>query len=83
MTRAGRFDRALVRVFSERRMHPELPPPDPHERGGETPLEIELAEPAMWFPLGAPSPDARRLAGKVLEFRPGALLVFDGLPRDR
>ena len=31
----------------------------------------------MCFPLGPPSPEAERLAGAILEYRPGALLVFD------
>lgn len=40
-------------------------------------LEIELAEPAAWFPLGPPSPAAQRLARAILAYRPGALVVFD------
>jgi hypothetical protein len=58
-------------------MHPQLPPPDPNERDGATLPGLELAEPAMWFPLGAPSEAAQQLARTILEYRPGALLVFD------
>jgi hypothetical protein len=54
-----------------------LPPPDPNERIGEPPMDLELAAPAVWFPLGAPSPSARRLADEILGVRPGALVVFD------
>jgi hypothetical protein len=58
-------------------MHPQLPPPDPHEGAGVEAPGLELAEPTMWFPNGAPTPEAERLAKLVLEHRPGALLVFD------
>jgi hypothetical protein len=54
-----------------------LPPPDPFERIADPTLELELAEPAAWFPLGPPTPDARHLAEAVLRARPGALVVFD------
>jgi hypothetical protein len=55
-------------------MHPNLPPPDPHERTEV--LDVELAEPAVWFPNGPPTPEAQRLAQLILVHRPGALLVF-------
>ena len=55
----------------------QLPPPDPYERDSAVLPGFELAEPAMWFPLGAPGEDAQRLAQTILEYRPGALLVFD------
>jgi hypothetical protein len=58
-------------------MNPQLPPPDPYERDGAVLPALELAEPAMWFPLGPPSEEAQRLASTILEYRPGALLVFD------
>jgi hypothetical protein len=58
-------------------MNPQLPPPDPNEdAGGEAP-DLELAEPTMWFAGGPPSPGDERLAQRILEHRPGALLVFD------
>jgi hypothetical protein len=55
-------------------MHPQLPPRDPHE--GAEGLDLELAEPTVWFPNGPPTPDAQRLAQLILVHRPGALLVF-------
>jgi hypothetical protein len=58
-------------------MHPQLPPPDPHEGGGDALPSLELAEPATWFPLGPPSDAGKRLADAVLAYRPGALLVYD------
>jgi hypothetical protein len=57
-------------------MNPKLPPPDPNEVAGDPP-GLELAEPTMWFANGAPAPEAERLAKRILEHRPGALLVFD------
>jgi hypothetical protein len=54
-----------------------LPPPDPHEDLGAEPPGLTLAEPTMCFPLGPPSGAAERLAGTILEYRPGALIVFD------
>jgi hypothetical protein len=53
----------------------DLPPPDPNEVAGEAP-GLELAEPTMWFPNGAPTAEEQRLAKRILEHRPGALLVF-------
>ena len=58
-------------------MHPNIPPPDPHEQGSGVLPGLELAAPAMWFPLAAPRPEDKRLAAAVLEYRPGALLVYD------
>jgi len=57
-------------------MDPRLPPPDPNELAAAPP-GLELAEPVMWFPLGPPGSSAERLAGTILEYRPGALVVFD------
>ena len=58
-------------------MHPQLPPPDPNEHFGATPPRLELQAPAMCFPLGEPSERAEQLANVILEYRPGALFVFD------
>ena len=58
-------------------MRAPLPPPYPNEGAGDLPAGLELAEPTMCFPLGQPSAEAERLAGTILEYRPGALLVFD------
>jgi hypothetical protein len=57
-------------------MDARLPPPDPNE-GSSVPPGLELAEPAMCFPLGPPSRSAEQLASAILEHRPGALFVFD------
>lgn len=54
----------------------ELPPPDPNENLS-TPPGLDLADPMMCFPLGSPGAAAERLAGAILEYRPGALFVFD------
>jgi hypothetical protein len=56
-------------------MDAKLPPPDPNEHGHEA-AGLELSEPLMCFPLGPPSEAAERIAGRVLEYRPGALFVF-------
>jgi hypothetical protein len=58
-------------------MEPKLPPPDPNEGLTATPPGLDLAAPTVCFPLGSPSPAAARLAGIILEYRPGALFVFD------
>jgi hypothetical protein len=58
-------------------MDARLPPPDPNEDGSATPPGLKLADPTMCFPLGPPSASAERLAGAILEYRPGALFVFD------
>ena len=50
-----------------------LPPPDPHET--QEPTEIELDQPMAVFLAGPPSLAADELAARVLEWRPGALLV--------
>jgi hypothetical protein len=58
-------------------MNPQLPPPDPNEGAGVEAPGVELAQPTMWFAKGPPSPEAEQLARLILEYRPGALLVFD------
>jgi hypothetical protein len=58
-------------------MDAKLPPPDPNESLSAVPPGLELAEPLMCFPLGPPSAAAERLASSILEYRPGALFVFD------
>jgi hypothetical protein len=50
-----------------------LPPPDPNE--AHEPPEIELDSPMAVFLCGPPSVAADELAGRLLEWRPGALLV--------
>jgi hypothetical protein len=50
-----------------------LPPPDPHE--SHEPSELEIDSPTAVFLWGPPSAAADRLAAKLLDWRPGALLV--------
>jgi hypothetical protein len=50
-----------------------LPPPDPHE--SHELIALELESPTAVFLSGPPSAAADRLAHRVLEWRPGALLV--------
>jgi hypothetical protein len=50
-----------------------LPPPDPYE--SHEPTALELDSPTAVFLSGPPSAAADRLAERVLEWRPGALLV--------
>jgi hypothetical protein len=58
-------------------MNPELPPPIHTSATAPVLPGLKLAEPAMWFPLGPPSEEAQRLARTILEYRPGALILFD------
>ena len=58
-------------------MDPQLPPPDPDEGEGVMLPGLELAEPAVFFPLGPPDDEAVRFAETILRCRPGALIVFD------
>jgi hypothetical protein len=58
-------------------VEPQLPPPDPHESLGLTPVvEVSLDEPTVLFAAGPPSPDADRIADAILDVRPGVLFVF-------
>ena len=50
-----------------------LPPPDPHE--SHEPGELEIDTPTAVFLSGPPSVAADRLAARLLDWRPGALLV--------
>jgi hypothetical protein len=57
-------------------MHPQLPPPDPHESfAAPAPEDLRLPAPAVIFMTGPPSPEADRLSDAILEYRPGALFV--------
>jgi hypothetical protein len=51
----------------------DLPPPDPNE--SHEPLELELDTPTAVFLSGPPSTEADQLAARLLDWRPGALLV--------
>jgi hypothetical protein len=50
-----------------------LPPPDPNE--SHEPTDLELGSPTAIFLSGPPSVAADELAARLLEWRPGALLV--------
>ena len=50
-----------------------LPPPDPHE--SHEPGKLEIDTPTAVFLAGPPSTEADQLAAKLLDWRPGALLV--------
>jgi hypothetical protein len=50
-----------------------LPPPDPNE--SHEPTELELDSPTAIFLSGPPSAANDLLASRLLEWRPGALLV--------
>jgi len=54
---------------------PQLPPPDPHE-SLETPEGLELEAPTAIFVAGPATPDSDRAADRILDLRPGLLLVF-------
>ena len=57
-------------------MHPQLPPPDPHESlGAGASHDMRLPAPAVIFMTGPPSAEADRLSDAILEYRPGALFV--------
>jgi hypothetical protein len=57
---------------------PELPPPDPSERLLEPTARGPIPAATAVFPLGPPSPQADRVADRLLDLRPGLLIVLDG-----
>lgn len=56
-------------------MKPQLPPPDPHE-SLHGPEGLELAAPTAVFVGGPATTDTDREACRILDLRPGLLLVF-------
>ena len=56
-------------------MTPQLPPPDPHE-SLDTSEGVELVAPTAVFVRGPATPDDDRQATRILDLRPGLLLVF-------
>jgi hypothetical protein len=54
----------------------ELPQPDPNESLQEPALRAPLPSPTALFPLGQPSRQVDRLADRILEARPGLLIVL-------
>jgi hypothetical protein len=56
-------------------MSPKLPPPDPHESMPD-PVTRTLPAATAVFPLGSPSPSDDRVADRILDLRPGLLIVL-------
>jgi hypothetical protein len=56
-------------------LKPQLPPPDPHE-SIDSPEGLELESPTAIFVAGPATPAADRAASRILDLRPGLLLVF-------
>jgi hypothetical protein len=52
-----------------------LPPPDPHE-SLELPTGDPVPAPTAVFPLGPATPEADRIADRVLDLRPGIFVVL-------
>lgn len=57
-------------------MTPELPPPDPNERYLEATAPGPLPAATAVFPFGPPTPEVDRVADRVLDVRPGLLIVL-------
>ena len=55
---------------------PELPPPDPNESFAEPTLQGPIPAATAVFPFGPPTPEIDRLADRVLDLRPGLLVVL-------
>ena len=57
-------------------MAPKLPPPDPHENVDLTPTGgRRVAAPTAVFVKGPATPESDRVADRVLDLRPGVLIV--------
>ena len=55
---------------------PKLPPPDPHESFEPSPTGgIHMHAPTAVFDMGPASPETDRIADRVLDLRPGLLIV--------
>ena len=58
-------------------MAPKLPPPDPYESFELTPTGgRRVTAPTAVFVKGPASPESDRVADRVLDLRPGVLIVF-------
>lgn len=58
-------------------MSPNLPPPDPFESLGMEPSgEVRLVAPAAVYVGMAPTPETERISKRMLDLRPGALIVL-------
>jgi hypothetical protein len=54
----------------------QLPPPDPYESPGARPEGLELSAPIVVFATGTPSVSDDRLSDRLLELRPGLLVIL-------
>ena len=54
---------------------PMLPPPDPNESFGEPSASGPLPRAMAVFPHGAANADSHRVADRILDLRPGLLVV--------
>jgi hypothetical protein len=58
-------------------MTPRFPPPDPHEPDWLGPTNAQpIAAPTALFASGPASPEADRIADRVLDIRPGLFIVL-------
>jgi hypothetical protein len=55
---------------------PELPPPDPYESFDLEPDDREVGAPTAIFAGGPVTPEVDRVADRLLDLRPGLLIVF-------
>jgi hypothetical protein len=55
---------------------PELPPPDPYESRAEPGRTRPLSAATAVFPFGPADPETDRLADRLLDLRPGLLIVL-------
>jgi hypothetical protein len=58
-------------------MSVQLPPPDPHESYGSRPEGLALTAPVVVFAGGAPSAYDNLVSDRVLDLRPGLLVIVD------
>ena len=56
-------------------MAARLPPPDPHEPHGSPARDEPVAAPMVVFTRAPVSPEVDRVAERVLDLRPGILVV--------
>ena len=58
-------------------MAPELPPPDPFESFELAPTHGQpVVAPTAIFAMGPVTPEVDRIADRMLDLRPGLLIVF-------
>jgi hypothetical protein len=67
-----------MRGFVVERMSVQLPPPDPHESFGTPPEGLNLSAPVVVFAPGARSAYDDEVSDRLLDLRPGLLVIFRG-----